>query len=198
MAYGSTAAAQAAPTSLLPLLQWICSIPPIPSPSEHPYGDGGVPDFGEPLTPAYTHRMAPWNRPSQRGHLWLPLDRPTTAAPPCPRFHELSHLRPVHSSSTRTMGDLYPVQGPGYHVPLVFRDFIERHGNFSVIGQALADTTQAIPPPTGSATKIIAWSTTPSPARTMRQHETLGQKYLSYSPPPRLPAPIRLVRRIVG
>jgi hypothetical protein len=104
---------------------------------------GGVPDFGQPLGDPYTASdgymeqvysnvvlSSPPDRPEQAQlrPLAVLLGMPTT--PPGPQVYDESN------------GVVFvKVQGSlGYHVPLVFKDFIDRHGGFSISGNPISDT----------------------------------------------------------
>ena len=148
---------------------------------------GGVPDFGEPLTPAYIASDGSLEQTYRNVVIYTPLNQPDaaklrpisvamnfpTAAPGLQQFNESNGVI------------FYPVQGDlGYHVPLVFRDFIEQHGNFAVSGKPLADTSQV-----NSTTYrqcyenyCLDYNTSAGEENAVSM-EPLGQEYLTYTPP---------------
>lgn len=147
----------------------------------------GVPDFGEPLTPAYIASDGNLEQTYRNVVIYAPVNQPDAAKL---RPIAVAMNFPVAAPGSQQYNEnngviFYPVQGNlGYHVPLVFRDFIERHGNFSVSGKPLADTSQV-----NSTTYrqcfenyCLDYITSGDDADSVSM-EPLGQEYLTYTPP---------------
>ncbi len=104
---------------------------------------GGVPDFGEPLGEPYSASDGYMEQVYSNVVLYSPPDRPEAA--------QLRPLAVLLGMPTTPPGlQLYneadgvvfiKVQGTlGYHVPVVFKDFIDRHGGFTIAGNPISDT----------------------------------------------------------
>ena len=148
---------------------------------------GGVPDFGEPLTPPYIASDGNLEQTYRNVVVFAPLNQPDNAKlRPVSVAMRFNTSPPGPQQFNETNGVIfYPVQGNlGYHVPLVFRDFIERHGNFTVSGKPLADTSEV-----NSTTYRQCYENycldynTSASSETAVSMEPLGQQYLSYTPP---------------
>jgi hypothetical protein len=146
----------------------------------------GVPDFGEPLTPAYIASDGMLEQTYRNVVVFAPPDKPDTSKL---RPVSVALNYPISTPGTQHYNEnngvmFFPVQGDlGYHVPLVFRDFIELHGNFAMSGKPLGDTSQVNPTTYRQCYEnyCLDYSTNTSQDNAVSM-EPLGQFYLTYTP----------------
>ncbi len=146
---------------------------------------GGVPDFGEPLGEPYSASDGYMEQVYSNVVLYSPPDRPETAGlrplpvllgmpttPPGPQLYDTSD----GVAFVKVQGDL------GYHVPVLFKDFIDRHGGFTVSGNPISDTMDL-----GGGTYrqcytnyCLEYLTNTGGANQVRM-AALGEQYVSYT-----------------
>lgn len=142
---------------------------------------GGVPDFGRPLAEARTASDGYLEQVYQNVALYAPADQPDAARlRPLPVILGMPATQPGPQMYNEANGVIFiAVQGNlGYHVPIVFKDFIDRHGGLAVSGNPISDAMDA---GGGIFRQCYQNYCLDYQSGTVKM-EALGEQYLTYTP----------------
>lgn len=142
---------------------------------------GGIPDFGKPLADPVTASDGNLEQVYQNVAVYAPADHPDSAKlRPLPVILGMPTTQPGPQIYNESNGVIFiAVQGSlGYHVPIVFKDFIDRHGGLSISGNPISEAMDA---GNGIFRQCFQNYCLDYQSGSVKM-AALGEKYLSYTP----------------
>jgi hypothetical protein len=142
---------------------------------------GGIPDFGKPLSEAQTASDGYLEQVYQNVVLYAPTDQSDSARlRPLPIILGMPTTQPGPQVYNEANGVIFiTVQGNlGYHVPIVFKDFIDRHGGLSISGNPISEAMDV----GGGVFRQCFQNYCLDYQSSAVKMVALGEKYLTYTP----------------